>query len=71
MQRSAFTKWADVSNVFPAADYVLGVRPLIIFNISGNKYRLVANIDYARQRVYIKHIFTHAEYDVWNKGGRK
>lgn len=71
MQRSTFANWADVINVFPAADYVHDIRPLIIFNIGGNKYRLVANLDYVRQRVYIKHMFTHAEYDAWNKGGRK
>jgi len=39
-----------------------------IFNIKGNAYRLVAAIHYNRQKVYIRHVFTHAEYDRWNKG---
>ncbi len=34
-----------------------------MFNISGNKYRLVSVIKYRWQIVYIRHILTHAEYD--------
>jgi mRNA interferase HigB len=34
-----------------------------IFDLSGNKYRLVAHIAYAHQRLMIKFIGTHAEYD--------
>jgi mRNA interferase HigB len=33
-----------------------------VFNIKGNDYRLVARINYERQRVYILSIMTHAEY---------
>jgi len=34
-----------------------------VFYIAGNKYRLVAQIDYAYQVVYIRFIGTHAQYD--------
>lgn len=34
-----------------------------VFNISGNKYRLVSVIKYRWRIVYIRHILTHAEYD--------
>ncbi len=34
-----------------------------VFNIKGNKYRLVAHIHYQSQIVYIRFIGTHAEYD--------
>jgi mRNA interferase HigB len=34
-----------------------------VFNIAGNKYRLVADIDYARQLLWVKFIGTHSDYD--------
>ena len=46
---------------FPAAD-VLGAG-LTVFDIGGNKYRLVVTMRYDLQRVYIRHVLTHAEYD--------
>ena len=61
-------KWQNLSEVrqtFDSAD-VAGVYT--IFNIRGNTYRLVTAIHYNRQKVYIRHVFTHAEYDGWNKG---
>lgn len=38
-----------------------------VFNIGGNKARLIATIHYASQVVTIHQIFTHAEYDAWMK----
>jgi len=35
----------------------------VIFDIGGNKYRLVTAIHYRGKRVYIRFIGTHAEYD--------
>ncbi|MGO9274973.1 MAG: type II toxin-antitoxin system HigB family toxin [Terriglobia bacterium] len=34
-----------------------------VFNIKGNAYRLVAEIDYRKGRVFVRHVLTHAEYD--------
>ncbi|MBK8433771.1 MAG: type II toxin-antitoxin system HigB family toxin [Chloroflexi bacterium] len=56
-------KWrnlADVRRDFPAADLV---GRLMVFNIGGNNYRLVARVEYEWQRVYVRHVLTHAEYD--------
>jgi mRNA interferase HigB len=36
---------------------------IVIFNIGGNKYRLVAHFRYDIGFVYIRHIVTHADYD--------
>ncbi len=35
----------------------------VVFNIGGNKYRLVAKVWFSGQAVYIKFVGTHAEYD--------
>ena len=39
-------------------------RTATIFDIGGNKYRIIALIDYLRQTVLITHVLTHAEYDL-------
>jgi mRNA interferase HigB len=55
-----------VKKTFGSADQV---KPHTIFNISGNKYRLIAVVDYALQSVVIECVLTHAEYDEerWRK----
>ena len=57
---AAWRHLADVRSDFPHAD---GVDIFTVFNIGGNKYRLVSVIKYRWQIVYIRHILTHAEYD--------
>jgi mRNA interferase HigB len=39
------------------------VGKFFLFNIGGNKYRLVAFIHFNRHKLFIRHVFTHAEYD--------
>ncbi len=46
---------------FPTASF-LGARRTI-FNIGGNKYRLVVDMRYDLRRVYVRHVLTHEEYD--------
>lgn len=58
-----WTNFAELRRDFPSADYV---APYVVFNIGGNKYRLIAKIEYLFGKVYIAHLFTHAEYDRWN-----
>jgi mRNA interferase HigB len=36
-----------------------------VFNVGGNKYRIVAAIHFNSQVTYIRHVFTHKEYDKW------
>lgn len=53
---------ADVKTMFGASvDFVVDNR--IIFDISGNKYRLIVHVAYRFRRVLIKFVGTHAEYD--------
>jgi mRNA interferase HigB len=56
-------KWSDliaVQSVFSKAE---AVSNFTVFNIKGNRYRLIVSIDYEEQLIYIKYILTHAEYD--------
>ena len=51
---------ADLKQVYHNADLV-GRRT--VFNIAGNKYRLIARVNFRPQIVFVLHLLTHAEYD--------
>lgn len=57
----------EVKADFPTADFLGGT--LTVFDIGGNKYRLVVNMRYDLGRVYIRHVLTHAEYDRKSRDG--
>jgi mRNA interferase HigB len=59
-----WTSLQDLRRVYPHADAVTveSGSTVTVFNICGNKYRLVAAIHYNRQRVYVLRLLTHAEY---------
>ncbi|MGF1676268.1 MAG: type II toxin-antitoxin system HigB family toxin [Rivularia sp. (in: cyanobacteria)] len=50
----------EVQAIYPKAE---AVGNFTVFNIKGNNYRLIVDIVYEAQRIYIKYILTHAEYD--------
>jgi mRNA interferase HigB len=50
----------EVQKIYPSAE---AVGNFTVFNIKGNRYRLVVGIDYEEQVVYYKYFLTHAEYD--------
>jgi len=52
---------ADVKAHYGDASILKGSR--VVFNISGNKYRLIVKINYPYRVVYIRFVGTHAEYD--------
>jgi mRNA interferase HigB len=56
----------DVRRAFPATDMV---GDLAIFNIRGNRYRLIVRIVFRYQRIYVKEFLTHADYsrEKWKK----
>ena len=58
-KRAAWKNIAEVKFNFPHADAV-GI--LTVFNIAGNKYRLITVIKYRWQVVYIREILTHEQY---------
>lgn len=57
---SSYKSFSDLRKTFKAADQV---GKFTVFNIGGNKARLITAIHYNTQTVYIRHILTHAEYD--------
>jgi mRNA interferase HigB len=57
-----FVNFADIKATFNATDKV---DIYYVFDIGGNKYRVVAYIRFNGQRMYIRHVFTHKEYDKW------
>ena len=65
MTKHDFRSFNELRDTFPTVDKV---GELIVFNISGNNYRLIASIHFNRGKVYIRHVLTHPEY---NKGAWK
>ncbi len=66
VKHTQFHDLAELRAVFPSAD---PVGQWIVFNIGGNKYRLITSIHFNRAKVYIRHVLTHQEYDreEWKK----
>jgi mRNA interferase HigB len=62
---------AEVRRQYPHADEVrvASGRPVTIFNIRGNRYRLIVAIHYNRGAIYLLRFLTHREYDkdAWKK----
>ena len=52
--------FSALRKIMPSADKV---GKLTVFNIGGNKIRLIAAIHYNTQSLYIRHVLTHKEYD--------
>jgi mRNA interferase HigB len=59
-KRAAWRSIADVRTTYRTADQV---GKFTVFNIGGNKYRLIAEIIFPYGRLYIRHVLTHREYD--------
>lgn len=60
VSKSKFENFAQVRDTFPSADKV---GDLIVFNIGGNNYRLVASVHFNRQKLYVRYVLTHRDYD--------
>jgi mRNA interferase HigB len=67
VKSTSFANFNDMRRAFNSADYV---APYTVFDVGGNNFRVIAAIHYNGQRLYIRFVFTHAEYDNWNKKHR-
>lgn len=59
-KKAEWESFADVRNTFNASDQV---DRFTVFDIGGNKYRLIAVIHFNRGRLYVRHVLTHRDYD--------
>lgn len=70
-RRARWHTFRDTRATFGQSDIATGVtgRPATIFDIGGNKYRIVAHVDYLRQTVLIRSVMDHEDYDrdLWKK----
>jgi mRNA interferase HigB len=60
VHKAKWTTPMEMKQVYSNADLV-GRRT--VFNIAGNKYRLIARVNYISQTVFVLHVLTHSDYD--------
>jgi mRNA interferase HigB len=60
VKHAEWETFADVRATYASADQV---GRFTVFNVGGNKYRLIVVIHFNRAKVYVRHVLTHAEYD--------
>ncbi len=60
IKTSEISNFSQLREIFPSSDKV---DNLTVFNIGGNKIRLISAIHYNTQSVFIRHVLTHKEYD--------
>ena len=60
VELAEWKNWGDVKADFPSAD---AVGNCTVFNIGGNKYRLVTRILFVSHKVFILKVMTHQQYD--------
>jgi mRNA interferase HigB len=61
VKKADWQNLAEVKRVYPAADLV---GRYTVFNIGGNKYRLIARIVYRSKTLFVVEVMTHEEYDL-------
>jgi len=64
-EKADWKEFADVRTTFSSASGVplnCGITA-IVFNVGGNKYRLVTRIEYIFHVIYVKMVLTHPQYD--------
>ncbi len=62
VEEAEWKNFAEVRSLFPSADFVGNQH--YVFNIGGNKYRLVVVIKFIMGYVFIRWVGTHSEYDI-------
>jgi mRNA interferase HigB len=62
IKQTDYKSFNELRRTFPSVDYVS--HRYTIFDIGGNKYRLITEIDYFAKVVNVKRIWTHSEYSM-------
>ena len=63
VEKTDWSCFGDLRTTFSSADQV---GQFSVFNIAGNKYRLIAVVHFDTGKVYVRHIMPHKEYDLGN-----
>jgi len=63
-KKSQWRSWTDIKEKYRSASILKGNR--VVFNMAGNKYRLIVKINFPTQTVFIRFVGTHKEYDKIN-----
>jgi mRNA interferase HigB len=61
VRNAGWASLVEVKRTFPSADYAPATG-VLLFNIGGNKYQLIANVDFDERIMVIKSVMTHDEY---------
>lgn len=62
--------FADMKATFGSVDYVPDPHDTLgwhVFDVGGNKWRVICKVSYSTQYALIKHVLTHKEYDRWTE----
>jgi mRNA interferase HigB len=62
-QVAKHAEWQNFAEVRESFNSVDQVGRFVVFDIGGNKYRLIAAVHFNRGKLYVRHVLTHAEYD--------
>lgn len=60
IEKTEFNDFNQLRQIFCSADQV---GKCTVFNVGGNKVRVIAAIHYNSHKIYIRHVLTHSEYD--------
>ena len=61
IKKSKWTSLHEIKGVYPSASILRDNR--VVFNIKGNKYRIIAKFNFEYQLCWIRFVGTHADYD--------
>jgi mRNA interferase HigB len=62
METRDFVHYAELKTIFGSVDKAGDFH---VFDIGGNKWRIVALLNFGKQLCFVRHVFTHREYDKW------
>lgn len=63
LRRAVFASPDEMRKLFPSLDNFKYKDKWWVIDIGGNNLRMIAFIEFVQNRMYVKHIVTHAEYD--------
>ncbi|MBC3212367.1 type II toxin-antitoxin system HigB family toxin [Serratia fonticola] len=67
LEKKSFSSPDEMKRAIPSLDNFKYRKKWWVIDVSGNTLRLMAFIDFEKQKIFVKHIVTHAEYDKLTK----